>query len=58
MMFGLSAAAADNAQAALAFRAEPGLLVEIIENTRTGWLRVRHRDGLTGFIRIEDVWGL
>lgn len=47
-----------NAQSPVVFRAEPGLLIEIIENTRTGWLRIRHRDGLTGFVRIEDVWGV
>ncbi len=40
------------------FKAESGLLLELTENTRIGWLRVRHRDGQAGFIRIEDVWGL
>lgn len=45
-------------QSAALFKAEPGLLLELTENTRVGWLRVRHRDGLAGFIRIEDVWGL
>lgn len=40
------------------FRAEPGLLLEMVENTKKGWLKVKHRDGQTGYIRIEDVWGL
>jgi SH3-like domain-containing protein len=45
-------------ESAPVFKAEPGLLLELTENTRLGWLRVRHRDGQAGFIRIEDVWGL
>lgn len=40
------------------FRASPGLLLNLLENTKTGWIKVKHRDGETGFIRIEEVWGL
>lgn len=47
-----------NKQSAVVFTAESGLLLEMLNNTKTGWLQVKHRDGLTGFIRIEDVWGL
>ncbi|WP_028452805.1 SH3 domain-containing protein [Chitinilyticum aquatile] len=44
--------------AAPVFKADKDLLLELQENTRNGWLKVRHRDGATGFIRIEDVWGV
>lgn len=40
------------------FRTETGLLLEMLTNTKTGWIKVKHRDGLTGYIRIEEVWGL
>ncbi len=40
------------------FRTEPGLLLEMLTNTKTGWIKIKHRDGLTGYIRIEEVWGL
>jgi SH3-like domain-containing protein len=50
--------AAGSSESAVVFKAEAGLLLELTENTRIGWLRVRHRDGQAGFIRIEDVWGL
>jgi len=50
--------AAGSSESTAIFKAEPGLLLELTENTRIGWLRVRHRDGQAGFIRIEDVWGL
>jgi SH3-like domain-containing protein len=51
--------------AALAFRAEHGVLLELAEpatgatTTATpGWVRVRHRDGQSGFVRITQVFGL
>ena len=45
-------------KSAAVFRASPGLLLNLQESTRNGWARIRHRDGASGFIRIEDVWGL
>lgn len=47
-----------NTTSAPVFRASPGLLLNQLENTRSGWIKVKHRDGAIGFIRIEDVWGL
>ena len=26
-------------------------------NSKNGWIRVRHRDGIEGFVRAIDVWG-
>ncbi|CAG0965124.1 hypothetical protein BURK1_00924 [Burkholderiales bacterium] len=49
----------------LAFRAEQNVLLELAEpavsagTTATpGWVKVRHRDGATGFVRIAQVFGL
>ncbi|TJZ73133.1 SH3 domain-containing protein [Chitiniphilus eburneus] len=39
------------------FKAEPGLLLNLLDNARNGWLRVKHQGGQEGFIRIEEVWG-
>lgn len=47
-----------DAKSAVVFRAEPGLLLDLVENTKTGWIKVKHRSGDIGFIRIEEVWGL
>ena len=51
--------------AAIAFRAESGVLLELAEpapsaaaTTMPGWVKVRHRDGQTGFVRITQVFGL
>jgi len=49
----------------LVFRAERDVLLEIAESAATassttmpGWVRVRHRDGASGFVRISQVFGL
>ncbi len=37
--------------------ADKDVLFELVDNNRAGWLKVKHRDGATGFVRIEEVWG-
>lgn len=49
------AGAADSA--APVFEARQGLILELVEAV-PGWARVKHRDGLAGFIRVSEVWGL
>ena len=49
--------AADDA-APLAFQAEQNVLLDLNELTGTGWARVTHRDGQSGFIKVNQVWGL
>jgi len=51
--------------AALVFKAENGVLLELAEpaasaaaTTMPGWVKVRHRDGQSGFVRIAQVFGL
>ncbi len=44
-------------KAGLAFQAERNVALELIEYTGTGWLKVKHPDGATGFVRISQVWG-
>ena len=45
-------------QSPVAFQAQQGVLLELIEADRTGWVRVRHADGSGGYLRISQVWGL
>ncbi|HUQ27031.1 MAG TPA: SH3 domain-containing protein [Usitatibacter sp.] len=49
--------AAPNAQSPLVFEAYKQVLLEIVEPPAEGWVRVRHRDGQQGFIRLSHVWG-
>ena len=44
--------------AAVVFAAETDVLLELLEAGPTGWVRVRHRDGQQGFVRIQQVWGI
>lgn len=44
--------------AKVVFRTEQNVLLELVEPPVSGWARVRHRDGQTGFISISQIWGL
>ncbi|MHB8496014.1 MAG: SH3 domain-containing protein [Casimicrobiaceae bacterium] len=57
-------AAPDNA-APVVFRADKDLLLELAEPATSpaaasapGWVKVRHRDGATGYVRLSQVFGL
>lgn len=59
----IKAASADVRQAAdekspLVFQAREGLALELTEVGNSGWVKVRHRDGLAGYVRVGQVWGL
>jgi SH3-like domain-containing protein len=49
--------AADD-KAPLAFQAEQNVLLDLVELTGTGWARVTHRDGQSGYIKLNQVWGV
>lgn len=40
----------------LLFRVGQNVLLEWVETTGTGWVKVRHEDGDVGFVRSDDVW--
>jgi SH3-like domain-containing protein len=50
---------APDASSSVVFRAEQNVLLEIQELPSPGssWLRVRHRDGQSGFARMQQLWG-
>ena len=50
--------AAANAQSPLVFEAYKNVLLEVLEPPSEGWVKVRHRDGQLGFIRLAHVWGV
>lgn len=43
--------------APLVFEAQQDVLLELLGIASGGWLRVRHRDGQVGFVRVAQVWG-
>jgi SH3-like domain-containing protein len=38
--------------------ADRGVLLELVDPRPATWLRVRHRDGIAGYARASDVWGI
>lgn len=38
--------------------ADRGVLLELVDPAATVWARVRHRDGIVGYIKVSDIWGL
>jgi len=56
--------AAAEESAPVVFRAERDVLLDVAETAQSpsatlmpGWIKVRHRDGQTGFIRLSQVFG-
>jgi len=39
------------------FKATQQLGLEWLGNTGTGWVKVRHEDGTSGYLKSADVWG-
>ncbi len=49
-------ASADDS-APVVFRAQAGVLLDLVSAPASGWVSVRHRDGQGGFVKVGDVWG-
>ncbi len=50
-------ASADDASVPV-FSCDKAVLLELMEPSISGWLKVKHRDGQSGFIKATDVWGV
>jgi len=45
--------------APVVFTAEKWLILELQKDSPTGWVKVYHRDGVSGFVRLgKGLWGL
>ena len=43
--------------APVVFQAQQNVILELVDVVSGGWLRVRHRDGEVGFVKVAQVWG-
>ena len=49
--------ASENESAPVVFTAAKWVVLELAEPIRSSWIKVRHRDGETGFVKASEVWG-
>ncbi len=49
---------AANDQSALVFQAQQGVALDVAELPAGGWIRVRHAQGQSGYVKINQVWGI
>lgn len=54
---GARARAAADEKSALIFTADKGVLFELVEPPSSGWIKVKHRDGQSAYIKTAEVWG-
>lgn len=46
------------ADAPIVFEAGKNVVLTLLELAPSGWAKVQHRDGQTGYVRADQVWGL
>jgi SH3-like domain-containing protein len=44
--------------APIVMTADKGVLRELVDAEASAWVRVRHRDGIDGYVRAADIWGI
>jgi SH3-like domain-containing protein len=49
--------AAPDDNAAVLMTADKGVLLELSDPQANDWVRVRHQDGIAGFVRAFEIWG-
>jgi SH3-like domain-containing protein len=49
--------AAANDASPLLFTADKGVLLEMVEPPKSDWIKIRHRDGQSGYVKAAEVWG-
>ncbi len=51
--------AAEDATSALVATVEKDVVLELLPITaKNGWVKVKHRDGVTGFVQVTNLWGV
>ena len=49
--------AAASAESPLVFEAYKQVVLDVVDPPADGWVKVRHRDGQEGYVRVAQVWG-
>ena len=49
---------AEDPTSALVATVEKDVVLALLADRQNGWVKVRHRDGVTGFVQVTNVWGV
>lgn len=49
---------APDTSAGISFEAARNVVLDLVGTPSNGWAQVRHRSGATGYLRVNEVWGL
>lgn len=49
--------AAPDAASGMVILAERNVVLEPLEAAAKGWVKVKHRDGQMGYVKVEQIWG-
>jgi SH3-like domain-containing protein len=55
---GAKVRAAPEENAAVLMTADKNVLLELVDPEAGPWVRVRHRDGIGGYVKASEVWGI
>jgi len=55
---GAKVRAAPEDNAAVLMTADKNVLLELVDPEAGPWVRVRHRDGISGYVKASEVWGI
>jgi hypothetical protein len=55
---GAKVRAAPEENAAVLMTADKNVLLELVDPEAGPWVRVRHRDGINGYVKASEVWGI
>lgn len=47
-----------NPTASLVFQVQQDVVLELLGVVAGGWVKVKHRDGQTGYIGVDQIWGI
>jgi SH3-like domain-containing protein len=57
-MTGARVRAVPEENAAVLMTADKNVLLELVDPEAGPWVRVRHRDGIIGYVKASEVWGI
>ena len=49
---------AEDPASSLVATVEKDVVLELLADRQNGWIKVKHRDGITGFVQVTNLWGL